>query len=291
MIGGLNLDKARTGGIWGLAFGLVALYVAIRMGVLALSAEVVTPQGTTHLPSTYASVDHPFHVARAEILWRELTSGNVPRWIGQHQGGYPVEFYPLGEAWLEVLVRALSLGTLPAQGAHTLAVIALFLAPGAAFAALAREDGWSPAVGLTALVLHVSLPGGWYDGGYTELVQWGLVTNVAGAVAAFCMLPAIVRFLRTGAGWAGATAAALAAFAIFCNPRSFLALTALGVGAWLAAVLRNDSYLRSIRVLSLRLAQVALVAGLLAAPQLMALARFSDLYTFVKYSVYPGLVA
>ena len=120
---------------------------------------------------------------------------------------------------MEVAVRALSLGTLPAEGSHTLAIIGLFLAPGAAFAALAREDGWSPAVGLTAFVLHISLPGGWYDGGYTELVQWGLVTNVAGAVAALCMLPAIVRFLRTGGGWSGAAAAALAAFAIYCNPQ------------------------------------------------------------------------
>ena len=271
-----------------MAFGLVALYVAARMGAFALSAEVITADGTTRLPNTFASVDHPFHIARAEILWRELTSGSVPRWIGQHQGGYPVEFYPLGEAWLEVVVRAFSLGTLPAEGAHTLAIIALFLAPGAAFAALAHLDGWSPAVGLTALVLHISLPGGWYDGGYTELVQWGLVTNVAGAVAAFCMLPAVVRFLRTGTGWSGAAAAALAAGAIYCNPRSFLALVALGVGAWLAGIFRSN---QSTRLLSMRLALVAVLAGLLAAPELMGLARFSDLYTFVQYSGYSRLTA
>ena len=100
--------------VWGLAFGLIALYVAVRMGLFALSADVVTPTGTARLPNTFASVDHPFHVARAEILWRELASGSVLRWIGQHQGGYPVEFYPLGEAWLEVVARGLSLGALPA---------------------------------------------------------------------------------------------------------------------------------------------------------------------------------
>ena len=137
------------------------------------------------------------------MLWRELASGNVLRWIGQHQGGYPVEFYPLGEAWLEVVVRGLSLGSLPAESAHTLAIIVLFLAPGAAFAALAREDGWSPAVALTAFVLHIALPGGWYHGGYTELVQWGLVTNVAGAVAALCMLPAICAISANGGGLVG----------------------------------------------------------------------------------------
>lgn len=315
--------------VWGLAFGLIALYVAVRMGLFALSADVVTPTGTARLPNTFASVDHPFHVARAEILWRELASGSVLRWIGQHQGGYPVEFYPLGEAWLEVVARGLSLGALPAESAHTLAIIVLFLAPGAAFAALAREDGWSPAVGFTAFVLHISLPGGWYHGGYTELVQWGLVTNVAGALASLCLLPAIVRFLRTGAGWSGAAAAALAAFAIYCNPRSLLALIAIGLGTWLARPLRNngialhrriaddanssprDDANRAIQTLSMqrfateakqvseaaglgaistRLAQLAVLTALLAAPELMALARFRDLYTFVQYSGYSGLL-
>jgi hypothetical protein len=291
-----NPDRSRTRWAWWVAFGLVALYVAVRMGVFTLSAEAVSSAGAARLPNTFASVDHPFHVARAEIVWRELTSGNVVRWIGQHQGGYPVEFYPLGVAWLEVLVRTLSLGTLAAEGSHTLAIIGLFLAPGAAFAALAREDGWSPAVGLTAFTLHISLPGSWYDGGYTELVQWGLVTNVSGAVAALCMLPAIVRFLRTGAGWSGAAAAALAAFAIYCNPRSLLALAALGLGAWLAGVIQNNGISRrgwapaaDVGRLTGRLTQVAVLAALLASPELMALARFKDLYTFVRYSGYTGL--
>ena len=272
---------------WALAFGLLAMYVAARMGAGTLSAEVATPRADIRLPTTYASVDHPFHVARADTLWRELRTGNMLRWVGQHQGGYPVEFYPLGEAWLEVAVRALSLGTLTAEGAHTLAIIALFLLPGAAFAALAQEDGWTPAVGFTALALHVSLPGGWYDGGYTELVQWGLVTNVAGAVAAFSMLPASVRFLRTGAGWVGATAAALAAFAVYSNPRSLFGLIALGLGAGLMGILRRGDVAPA--VIFLRMAQVGLLAALLSAPELIALARFNDLYTFVQYSGYDGL--
>jgi hypothetical protein len=328
VIAGRRSSTSMTPWTWGVAFALVALYAALRMGGAALTAEVVTSGGTTRLANTFASVDHPFHVARAGILWRELASGNLLRWIGQHQGGYPVEFYPLGEAWLEVVVRGLSFGSLPAESSHTLAIIVLFLAPGAAFAAMASEDGWSPAVGLTAFVLHISLPGGWYHGGYTELVQWGLVTNVAGAVAALCMLPAIVRFLRTGAGWSGAAAAALGAAAIYCNPRSMLALIALGLGAWFAGLLRNDEIARHWRsgeggvrsprddamhatrtlplqsptpdatqvpaaarfgLISIRLAQVAAVTALLAAPELIALARFRDLYTFVQYSGYSDL--
>ena len=279
----------RTAGrwVWALTFVLLALYVAARMGAFSLSAGVITPAGTVQRPTTYASVDHPFHVARAETLWRALTSGEALRWVGQHQGGYPVEFYPFGEASLEVAVRVLSLGTLAAEGAHTLTVVALFLLPGAGFAALAHEDGWSAAVGLIAASLHVSLPGGWYDGGYTELVQWGLVTNVAAAVASILMLPALIRFLRAGTRGAAVTAALLAAFAVYANPRSLLGLGALGVGAWLAATIRRDG--APLPRPTLRLTLVAGITTLLVAPELVALARFRDLYTFVVYSGYNGL--
>ena len=41
----------------------------------------------------------------------------------------------------------------------------------------------------------------------------------------------------------------------------------------------------------MRLALVAVLTGLLAAPELMALARFKDLYTFVQYSGYTELAA
>jgi len=285
-------------------FVLLALYVAARMSVFAPYAEVITADAVVQIPNTFASVDHPFHVARADTLWRELSSGHLLRWIGQHQGGYPVEFYPLGEAWLEVVIRALSLGGLQAEGAHTVAVAALFLLPGLAFSAMAREDRWSPAVGLLALALHISLPGGWYDGGYTELVQWGLVTNVAGAVAAMLMFPALLRFLSSGARVYGAAAAFLAAAAIYCNPRSLVGLAALGAGAWIAAVWSmpwqtltplspspvepGEGGMRGqcSAVRMGRLLQVALVAALLAAPELLSLARFGHLYTFVRYSTF-----
>jgi hypothetical protein len=341
-------DTASNRWVWWLAFGALALYVAVRMGAFALQSEVITPSGPVELPNTYASVDHPFHVARAEVLWRELAGGRLLRWVGQHQGGYPVEFYPLGEAWFEVAIRGLSVGSLDAESAHTLAVIALFLLPGAAFAALARLDGWSPAVGIVALTLHVALPGGWYHGGYTELVQWGLVTNVAAAVASILMLPVLARFLATGDGWAGAIAVGLAGAAVYCNPRSVLGLVALGGGAWIAgvAIRRSDSapgraagsgafsrrggVARAAQasppqrwwraragarrrapvgmaqvplagtvgqeseaaragIQTLRLMQVAIFGALLAAPELLALARFGGLYAFVQYSGYASV--
>ncbi len=271
---------------WWLTWGALALYVALRMGVFNLWAAVATPAGTIWLPDTFATVDHPFHVARADMLWQALSQGHLLRWVGQHQGGYPVEFYPLGEAWLEVSLRILSLGWLPAAGAHSLVTIALFLLPGVSFAALARLDGLTPAVALLAMALHVALPGGWYDGGYTELVQWGLITNVAATYAAFLVLPLLIRFLATGEGWAGALSAALAAFAIYCNPRSLVALVAVGAGVWLTALLTRQETLKTC---SLRLGLVAVAGGLLAAPELGALARFDDLYRFVHYSGYESL--
>lgn len=270
--------------LWWLAFAGLALYVAARMGVFLPASDVVAPPGTVRLPNTFASVDHPFHVARADTLWEALASGQPLRWVGQHQGGYPVEFYPLGEAWLEVLIRALSIGTLSAEGAHTLTVASIFLLPGLAFVALARADAWPPAVAFLAVALHVALPGSWYHGGYTELVQWGLVTNVAGSVAALLMLPALIQFLRSGKGLSGALASVLAAWAVYCNPRSIVGVAALAAGAWLAvAVMRNGQLTRPA---SIRLAVVAVIAALLAAPLLMSLARFGGLYTFVHYSGY-----
>ena len=293
---------ARWRWFWPLAFTGLALYVAARLGVFALAVEVPAPGGAVRIPNTFASVDHPFHVARAETLWRELASGRVLRWIGQHQGGYPVEFYPLGEAWLEVLVRAASFGALSVQGAHTLAIVILFLLPGAAYAAFAKTDRWPLVVGFTALALHVSLPGGWYHGGYTELVQWGLVTNVAGSVAALLTLPPLLIYLRCGKAQAGALAALLASWALYCNPRSIVGLGALAVGALVTvATMRDKGSAPAIRgkrefpvpgtvlVIVRRLSVVALAGGLLAAPLLLALVRFGGLYAFVHYSGYQRL--
>lgn len=274
--------------VWILLFLLVAGFAGWRMEILPLEAMVEGPAGSASLSNTFASVDHPFHVARAETLWRELQAGRLLRWVGQHQGGYPVEFYPLGEAWLEVGVRALSLGTLSAGGAHTIAVYLIFLAPGVAFLAMAAQDRLSPAVALLALCLHVALPGGWYDGGYTELVQWGLVTNVAGTAVALLMFPLLIRFLAGGAGWAGGLAALLAAFAVYTNPRSLVALAALGAGAWLTLLLWSRPGAWDA---TRRLALVTGAAALLAATELLALLRFGGLYTFVQYSGYESLAS
>ena len=255
-----------------------------KMEGFSLWKQVESAQGLLSLPNTYASVDHPFHVARADTLWRELASGHVLRWIGQHQGGYPVEFYPLGEAWFEVAIRALSLNSLSPEGAHTLGVIALFLLPGAAYFALARQDKSSPSVAFLAISLQIALPGGWYGGGYTELVQWGLVTNVAGATASILALPALITAITRNSPCAMALAAGLSAIALYCNPRSAIGLVAIGIGVLVASLLERGPLQPRIAVL--RLLKIAGISGLLAAPLLMSLARFGGLYSFVHYSDY-----
>ncbi|MDQ2652976.1 MAG: hypothetical protein M3Z20_08015 [Chloroflexota bacterium] len=274
---------------WLLLFAAFGYYAALRMHAFALTAPVLLPSGITWLPNTFATVDHPFHVARAATLWRELGQGQILRWIGQHQGGYPVEFYPLGEAWLEVSIRAASLGRLGAEGAHTLAVVVLFLLPGVGFLALSRLDSLSPAVALLALALQLALPGGWYHGGYTELVQWGLVTNVAGATAAFLLLPALAWFCQAGR-WRGlALSTFLAAAAVYSNPRSLIGVAAVALGCLIGLSLSGNGVSRSF--VTGRIALVATGTALLAAPLLVSLLRFGGLYTFVHYSGYADLAA
>ena len=282
----MTADKQRILGAtaWVLLFAALGFYAAHRLQAFALAGPVSLPTGIDWLPNTFATVDHPFHVARAETLWRELGQGHLLRWIGQHQGGYPVEFYPLGEAWLEVSVRAASLGRLGAEGAHTLAVVVLFLLPGVGFLALSRLDRLSPAVALLALALQLALPGGWYHGGYTELVQWGLVTNVAGATAAFLLLPALAWFCQSGR-WPGfAISVFLATAAVYSNPRSLIGVAAVALGCLLSLSLAGSGTDR--RAIAGRITLVAIASALLAAPQLISLLRFGGLYTFVHYSGY-----
>ncbi|MDQ3412308.1 MAG: hypothetical protein M3509_09345, partial [Chloroflexota bacterium] len=271
---------------WCVALAGFALWVAARLGVFSLAQLVATTDGERWLPTALAGVDHPFHIARAETLLRSLLAGEIPRWIGHHQGGYPVEFYPLGVPWLEVGVWAISLGFLSMPQVHTIVVAVIFVLPGIAFALMANLDGWTPRVALVALALHVLIPGNWWHGGYTELVQWGLVTNVGGAVAALFCLAWLSRYVWRGGRWAAAGAVLAAAAAVYTNPRSLVALAVVGGGVWLAAASRRDGEPRDRRRVTRRIGVVGLLAMLVAAPELVSLARFSDLYQFVRYERY-----
>lgn len=275
--------------VWLLLLGSLVGWVAIRLGVFSPDELVATERGVRWLPNALAGVDHPFHIARAETLRRALLEGELLRWIPHHQGGYPVEFYPLGVAWLEVGIWAITLGTFSISHVHTIVIAIIFLAPGIAYTAMAAQDGWSPRVAVIALTLHVVVPGDWWHGGYTELVQWGLVTNVAGAGAALLVLACLTRYVDAGHGLAAAGAGLAAAGAIYANPRSLIALAAIGMAVWLATTTRRRTHGPSIAAVSARIGLVAALGGCLAAPELLSLVRFSSLYQFVRYERYQDL--
>ncbi len=266
---------------------LVALFVCVRLDAFDVWTTVEIPNfGTVRLANTFASVDHPFHATRANTLLDTIREGELLRWVGDHQGGYPVEFYPLGEAWLEVGVWALLLGSVPILAVHKLVVILIFLLPGLAFWLLARDDRASAAVPLAALLVHVAVPGGWVHGGSKELIVWGLVTNVAAATALLFVLWALANFLSGGRWLLGSLAAVAATFALATNTRSAIGLAIVGVGCWLAAIEREPVRWRQI---SARLTAVAVLTAMMSAPIVIPLIRFADLYYFVRYSRYENV--
>jgi len=286
-----RLRRWSPAAIWAVAFLGLAVWVGSRLEVFSVWQTVQLPDGSTvRLPDTYGTVDHPFHIVRAETLRRTLLDGGLLRWIGHYQGGYPVEFYPLGAAGFEVGLWAVLLGSLPVGAVHKLAVWLIFLLPGLAYLLMARRDRLSPGVALVALAGQVAVRGWWWSGGSMELIEWGLVTNVAGATAALLTLPLLTSYVQTGRGRDGAGAAALAAFAVYANPRSSIALAAVAIGAGAAALARSGVP-RDVRRTAVRLGAVAGIAALVAAPELFSLLRFDALYYFVRYERYENLGA
>jgi len=245
---------------------------------------------------TFAAVDHPFHAARAATLLRSVQEGDLLRWVGHHQGGYPVEFYPLGVAWFEVVLWFAALGAIPIEAVHKLAVLLIFVMPAIGFWILARGDRLNPWLPILATVLHVTIPGGvwtnggWTRGGYEELVRWGLVTNVAGATVALIACAALARAVLRGHDWWGAVASIMIAVAVYTNPRSLLAIAVTAGAIALTAFLsrRGDTEL-SAPLIARRMLLVGLASALLAAPVLVPLVRYRDLYFFVRYERYASV--
>ncbi|MGH2561608.1 MAG: hypothetical protein ACRDJH_21280 [Thermomicrobiales bacterium] len=281
-------EAGRLATQWWLAlFVVLALWVAYRLDLFDVWTWVTTTDSVRiRLPDTYATVDHPFHASRAETLRRSLADGEWLRWIGHHQGGYPVEFYPLGVAWLEVALWTGFLGQLPMAYVHKVAVAVIFLLPMLGFLLITRRDRLSPGVALVATAVHVSVNGWWWSGGYHELVSWGLITNVAGHVLPLFTLAGLVSYLKDGSRQHAALAVASAAAAIYCNPRGFVPLAVVGLAAVLAVAAERPSTGPMFGTLIRKLALVGGVAAMLAAPELFALLRFDDLYYFVHYQRY-----
>jgi len=277
---------------WLVFIVVLLVWSAWHLGATHLTAAVRAADGwMMTIPDTFATVDHPFHVARAQTLLDSLRDGRILRWVGSHEGGYPVEFYPLGVPWLTVGVWAVSLGTLSIASAFKLVVIGIFLAPVLAFAGLGRRDRVALPVAGLALVAHLAVPGEWWSGGYTEAVEWGLITNVAAYVAAFVFLAALLAFVLRPSRATLLLSVGLSVFAVATNTRSIMALVCVGLGVIASVLIQRGVTRESVRQLVIRYAAVAIPALLLSAPLWLSSLRFSDLYEFIQYQFYDGLSA
>ncbi len=281
---------------WILALTVLCGWTAWRLGAFETMVSVISNGRTIDVPNIFSTIDHPFHATRVFTLLQSLENHQLLRWVGNHQGGYPVEFYPLGVAWLEVGIWAIFIGSLPILAAHQLAVIFIFLVPAIGFWILAKTERVSPGVAVLATAMHIAIPGGndytsWTTGGYTELVQWGLVTNVAGATAAMVATSMLISFVAQGRRSMAVWAALLAAGAAYANPRSLFAIAIAAVAILISTALsgRAGTGAVSLSLAAVRVGIVGVVALLLAMPIVSPLMRFNRYYYFVRYESYGSL--
>lgn len=276
---------------WIAAFLLTGLWTAHRLGAFDLWAAIGNAQGIpVRAARAYGTVDHPFHAVRAEQLLRSLRDGQPLRWVAEHQGGYPAEFYPFGAAALDVVGWVLTFGLLPMALVHTFVVIFVFLAPAIGFLVIARRLGISAGAAFVAFAAQIAVRGEWWSGGSQELVEWGMVTNVAAATELLIALPFLAEFALTGRRRDAGIGAALASLALYTNPRSLIALVAIGCAVLCTAIIA-DRAPRALRRFGWRIALAGIVTALLSAPELVSLLRFNNLYYFVRYSWYADLGA
>jgi hypothetical protein len=275
---------------WAVGFIALALLVAQRFELWHVWKLVEMPDGSTvRLANGWATVDHPFHVARAVELKNALLDGQLLRWFGAHQGGYPVEFYPLGAAWLDVGVWALTIGLLPMAVIHKIVIWGIVITPAFVYLWWAKRDGLSPGIALLAGTGHAVIAGWWWSGGWYEIALWGLVTNVAAQTAILVALGGVAIWLRDGRRRELAIAAIAVGFALGTNPRTFIALAAVGISAGIVALWMTPRI--AFRQVAMRSALLVGLCIAVSAPALFPLLRYRSLYYFVHYSGYANLQA
>jgi hypothetical protein len=292
---------------WLLLLALLLAGVALRLGALDWYADMpaATPAGSgLRVPNTFASGDHPFHLAKERAVLDALRDGGLPRWISNHQGGYPSEFYPLGGDVLVAAIYAAGAGRVPLEVCHRLLVIAVLLLPGLAFALIARRGRMPQSVALVATILHLFLPGMWLSGGPEELLVSGLWTNVLASYLSFFVALALVDVVTGWSRRALLVAVALATLAVYTNPRSVFALAAAFVAVGLLTVpderlthagrCSSDAHQgRRVRVTNRRvlwrLAAAAGIVVLLSSPLLLPLRVHQDLYHFERFVEFGSL--
>lgn len=282
-----NLDRyVRIG--WGIALLALCFYVLRKIGAFDLTATLASGRAVIN---TYGTVDHPFHAARAAALLESLKNGEILRWMGNHQGGYPVEFYPLGVAWLDVAVWAALLGHFSILAVYKLVVGLIFILPALAYWLLVRGDRIHPSAAFLAMAIHVAIPGFWLNGGYEELVGWGLVTNVAGGSFAVISTVLLARYVLYRDHRCGIGSICSIALGTICNPRSLfgVAIAALVIALWQIITSTDPDWKLRLRNALLPVVVVGGLAFLITAPLVIPLMRYSDQYFFLHYQFYDPL--
>ena len=276
--------------LWFLLFGYLVVLVVQRFDLLTVWRNVVMPDGrAVSLPNGWYTVDHPFHISRAHSLIEAIRAGDLLRWFGEHQGGYPAEFYPTGAAWLDAFLWAATLGQLPIEVVHKLLIALIVVAPTFIYFWWVRRDRISPGVAALAGAGHIVIAGEWWSGGWTEIVLWGLVTNVAAQTAILGAVCGVLGWLKSGRARDLGFAVLFAGLALGTNPRTALGLVAVGIAAVIVAAMPPDS--ASIAQIAKRGVVLVALSFAAAGPVLISLIRFRDLYYFVHYSGYSDLTA
>lgn len=274
--------------IWGLALVVLVIYGVWRVGGFDLTT---TLDSGRVVPNTHGTVDHPFHASRAASLLESLKNGEILRWMGSHQGGYPVEFYPLGAAWLDVILWTALFGSISILAVHKLAVAIVFVLPAFAYWLLVRGDKLHPSVAFLAMAFHMAIPGFWLNGGYEELVGWGLVTNVAGASLALISTVVLARYILYRQHLYGVLAVLSISAGAVTNPRSLfgVVLATIAIGVWAIIADSRMPLKQQIVDTVTRVGIVGVLSLLLAAPVVLALFRYNDQYFFLHYQFYEPL--
>jgi hypothetical protein len=148
-----------------------------------------------------------------------------------------------------------------------------------------------PGIAVLATAVHFAVPGTWLNGGYTELVEWGLVTNVAGGSLSLLASAALSRFVLNREHGMGVLAVLAAAAGACTNPRSLFAVVIASMAILVAAgVAREPQELRKrLSGAVIRIGIVGGLAALLAAPVVLSLFRYNAEYFFLHYQFYDPL--
>ncbi len=220
---------AWQGWFWTVLLVILLASTAYKLGALDWYTDypLALADGTqVRLPNSYASIDHPFHIAKERATVDALKAWRIPAWFSDHQGGFPAEFYPTGGDLLVALAYLLAFEQIPLPVVHKLVVIGAFLLPAVAYWAIARREKLPLSVALLAAILHLFVRGNWLAGGSREIIDFGLWPDVFASYLPLFLILWGADWLRRGDRRGLVLAVGVATLAVYTNPRSTMGLAA-----------------------------------------------------------------